>query len=97
MHVGTPREDESREHYEVSTSQGTQRLPANPPKTRVIEQILSHSPQKDQLCRYLDFRFLASKIIVVLNAWGALLRTATSTSDLSHSSLSPTSIIQIAS
>lgn len=45
-----------------------------PPKTRVIEQILSHSPQKDQLCRYLDFRFLASKIIVVLNAWGALLR-----------------------
>ena len=80
MYVGIPHEDESRDQYEVSTSQGTPKISSKPSQNRVIEWILSHSPQKHQLCRYLDFRFLASKIVGVLsNACGALLRTATST------------------
>lgn len=70
MHVGTPREDESRALANYLQSQRNSKdCQQTLPKQRVIEQILSHSPQKDQLCEYLGFRFLASKIIVVLNAW----------------------------
>lgn len=34
MHVGTPREDESREHYEVSTSQGTPKIASKPSQNK---------------------------------------------------------------